>query len=99
MATVASYSDIPSDKKLKATYEDIQDLKAEIASRVSEFKAQFYGAEVSVALKCEIITRHGKETIQVKLEDTPAVEQGILPEMNAEEIESTIHRIGRHDDD
>lgn len=73
----------------RATYEDMQQLKYAIARLVSEFKAEFGDAAVAVGLKFKVLTTHGIETISIKLEETPAIEQGRLPMMNDWPAQST----------
>ncbi len=77
----------------QATYEDIQALKAAMAALVSDFRFRFDGVDVEVVLKARLETRHGIETIGVKLQEVPAMRQGVLPLMHAQEDDTVIAEI------
>ena len=70
----------------RATYEDIQTMKHRLAKILSDFSYRFPDTAIALSVKTEIKTQHGIETINIKLTEVPAVEQGELPGMNDEVV-------------
>jgi hypothetical protein len=71
----------------KPDYQAIEDLKSEISQLVAKYKMIFPAMELAIAIKAQMLTQHGDETITVKVKGTPSATQNLLPGMDEADLD------------